>query len=78
VQPIRIHQGMFRGGNDFDIFESRMAEAIGDESGGAVDVRSMLGEGADAGNAEEFFQFVEEAIFILFDEGIGGLRHASL
>ena len=38
----------------------------------------MLGKRADAGDAQESLQLVEEAVLIVFDEGVGGLGHTPL
>ena len=78
VQPICIDQRMVRGLDDLDIFEAGFAQAVGDEFGGAPDIGGMLGQGADAGNAEKGFQLFKKAVFVGFDECVGGLGHTLL
>jgi hypothetical protein len=58
------------GGDDLDILHAHVAEAVGDELRGAIDVAAVLGQRADAGNAQELFQFVKKAVAILFDKCI--------
>jgi len=38
----------------------------------------MLGQSADAGNAEEGLQLIEQARFVLLYEQVSGLRHPPL
>ena len=66
------------GGNHFDVLKTGGAQAGGDELRRALHVGGVLGQRADAGDAEKSFQFFKETIFILIDEGVGGLRHSPL
>ena len=69
---------MLGGGNDLDIFETRRFHAVGDELGGALDVGNVFRQSADAGDAQEGLQFVEETRFILLYEEVSGLGHTLL
>jgi hypothetical protein len=42
---------------------------------GALDIVAMLGQRADAGTAQEFFQFVKKTVAILFDKCVCGFGH---
>ena len=64
--------------NDLDIFETSGLHAIGNELRGALHIRDMLGQGADAGDAKESLELVQEARFILLYEEVSGLRHTLL
>jgi hypothetical protein len=65
VQPVGVDQGMALGFDDFDVFEAGVAEFGGYVLGGAVGIVIVLGESGDAGDAEEFLQFFEEARLVL-------------
>ena len=65
VQPIGVHQRMLAGRDDLDVLHARVAQAVGDELGGALDVRRVLGQGADARNADEFLQLGEQAVAVV-------------
>jgi hypothetical protein len=69
---------MSRGLNDFNVFETRFAQAVSDKFSRAPDIGSMLGQGTDAGNAKESFQLVKKAVLMSFDECVGGLGHNLL
>ena len=53
-------------------------QAVGDELRGALDVGDMLGQRADAGDAQEGLQLVEKTGLILLYEEVGGLGHTLL
>jgi hypothetical protein len=59
------------GGDDLDILHANVAQAVGDELRGAIDIAAMLGQRADAGNAQELFQFFKKTVAILFDKCVG-------
>ena len=54
------------GGDDLDIFETDALQLVGDELGGLLDVAFVLFQGADAGNAEEFFEFFKKRFSFSF------------
>jgi hypothetical protein len=53
-------------------------QAGGDEIRRALNVRDVLRQRADAGDAEEVLQLREETILVGFDERVSGERHTSL
>ena len=71
MHPIRVDQGMLGGGNDLDILHAHVAQTVGDELSGTLDIAAMLGQRADAGNAQELFQFFKKTVAILFDKCVG-------
>ena len=75
MEPIAIDQRIARGGNDFDIFQTRAAEALSHKLRGGRDVGLVLRKRADAGNAEEILEFFEQAVLVLLDKNIGGAVH---
>ncbi len=75
VQPIAIDQRIAIGRNDLDMLDAGVFQAIGDEVGGSLDVGLVLGQSADAGDAEKILKLFEEAGLVLLDKRIGGLRH---
>src|SRR5579864_7219042 len=56
---------MSLGRDDLDVFHSDAAQLVGHIVGRFLDVRLVLFEGADAGNAEEIFQFAQETLLII-------------
>ncbi len=78
VEPIGVNQRMQIGIDDLDVFEAGGAACLGDEFGSAAHVAGVFGQRADAGNSEKIFEFGKKTVFILIDEGVGGLRHSSL
>jgi hypothetical protein len=66
---------MLGGGNDLDILHAHVAQTVGDELSGTLDIAAMLGQRADAGNAQELFQFLKKAVAILFDKCICNFGH---
>ena len=67
VQRFAVDQGMHFRGHDFDVFEARGAELFRDPMRGALDVGLVFALGADAGNAQEFFQFVQMSVALRLD-----------
>jgi hypothetical protein len=65
VQPVGVDEGMALGFDDFDVFEAGVAEFGGYLLGGAVGIFIVLGEGGDAGDAQQLLQFFEEARLVL-------------
>ncbi len=61
-----IDEGVKTGGNDFDGFEARVAQTVGDPFGSAVDIRFMFALGADRGDAEKFAKFPEMLLATTF------------
>ncbi len=66
---------MLGGGDDLDILHAHVTQAVGDETRGALDIVAVLGQRADAGNAQELFQFVKKTVAILFDKCVCGFGH---
>ena len=56
----------------------RGAQAGGDELRGALDIGDVLGQRADAGDAEEVLQLGEQPVLIRFDKRVGGEGHTPL
>ena len=69
---------MAGGGNHLHVLHAHSAQSAGDELGGAADVGGVIGQGTDAGNAEELLQLVEEARAVRLDKDVGSLRHNLL
>ena len=63
------------GRDDFNIFHADAAQIVGHEVGGLLYVRLMLFEGADAGNAEQIFQFAKKTLLIIAGEIHCGRSH---
>ncbi len=61
VQPVGVEERMAGGLDDLDIIHADAAQFVGDKIGGLLDVGFVLVEGADAGNAEEIFEFLDKA-----------------
>ena len=76
VQPVRVNQGMPGSGNDFDMFQTRLGQRIRHKLRAPGDVRLMLGQSRDTGDAEKVLQFAQQAIAVLEDEGIRSLGHS--
>ena len=49
-----------------------------DEMRGFRDILGVGWQGADAGDAEELLQLIQEAVLMLINEGLGGWRHSPL
>ena len=64
VQPVGVDERMSLGRDDLDVFHADAAEFAGHVVGGFLDVGLVLFEGADAGNAEKIFEFVQETLLI--------------
>jgi hypothetical protein len=64
------------GGDDLDILDPRGSQTFSHKRRGRIDIGSMLRESADAGDAEELFQFLQQTLFVRFDKAIGGGGHA--
>ena len=64
VQPVGVDEGMALGGDDLDIFHADAAQFVGHIVGGFLNVGLVLFEGADAGDAEKIFEFVQETLLI--------------
>src|SRR5260221_13797949 len=62
VKGLGIDQRMQRGGHDFHGRETGGAQMVGDPTRGALDVRLMLGFGADARDTKKLLQFGEMLI----------------
>ena len=58
MQPVGIKQRMTLGGYDLDVFHSDAAQLVGHKFCCLLHVAFMFFEGANAGNAEESFEFV--------------------
>jgi hypothetical protein len=69
---------MFRRGDDLDVLKPYGPQTIGDKSGGTLDIGGMIGKSADTRDPEEIFQFFKQPVFVLFNEGGGGLGHSPL
>ena len=65
VQPVGVDERMALGGDDFDVLHADAAQFVGDEVGGFLNVGLVFVEGADAGNAEKIFEFVEKTLLII-------------
>ena len=66
MQPVGVDQRVSLGGDDLDIFQADGAHLVSDEGGGALHIVFMLRQGADAGNAEQVFEFTEKALLVFF------------
>jgi hypothetical protein len=55
---------MAGGGDDFHVLHAHLPEIGGDELGGAADIILVLGQSAYTGNAEQVFEFAQEALLI--------------
>jgi len=66
------------GGDDLNVFQPRGSQAAGDETSGLLDVRLVLGQGADARNAKEGIQLLQEPASLLLDKCINRLWHPDI
>ena len=64
VQPVGIDQRMALGRNGFDVLQPDAPKFGGHELGRLLHVGLVLLQRADAGDAEQVFQFVEETLLI--------------
>jgi hypothetical protein len=64
MQPVGVNQRMATRGNDLDVLEADALEVICDDVGGLEDVGLVLLGGADTGDAEKRFEFVDETLLI--------------
>ena len=64
MQPVGINKRMSLGGDDLNIFHADAAQFAGYVVGGLFNVGLVFFEGADAGNAKEIFEFVQETLLI--------------
>ncbi len=60
------------------MLQARGRQTGRDESRGALDVGGVIGKSADAGDAEELLQLVQETVLVLFNKNTGGRRHIPL
>jgi hypothetical protein len=59
------------------VLQAEALHLIGDELGGPADIFLMLGQGADAGDAQQVLQFAEESLLVLLGVGNGRRGHES-
>ena len=78
MQPVRVHEGVLRRGDDLDVLEAGLLQAFSDETGRALHVAGVLRQSADAWDAKEFLKFFQETVVVLLDESVGGLGHIPL
>ena len=64
VQPVGVDEGMSLGGDDLDVFHADAAQFVGHVVGSFLNVGLVLFEGADAGDAEKIFEFVQKTLLI--------------
>ncbi len=69
MEVVGVDEGVACGLDDLDVVHADAGEFGGEEGGGGEDVGGVLGEGADAGDAEEGFELVEGLIAVLVGEG---------
>jgi hypothetical protein len=62
-------------GNDLDVLHANAAQAIRHEISRAFYIRSVLRSRADAGDAQELLQLVQQAILMLIYVGVGRRGH---
>src|SRR6266446_6388793 len=68
VQPVRVEKWMTLGRNEFDIVHPNPPQFIGNKFSGLLHITLVLVERADAGDAEEIFQFTKETLLIIAGE----------
>ena len=64
MEPVGVDERMPRCLDDFDVLHADVAQTVGYELGGPVDIAAMFRQSADAGNAEELLQLFEEAVLV--------------
>ena len=74
AEPFGIDQGVAIAFNQAGGGHAGGAQLADGEFGGAADVELVLGEGADAGNAEEGLEAFEKIGLMLLEVGHGGIR----
>ena len=72
MQPVGVNQRMTAGGDDLDILEADALQVGSNHLGGLADIAFVFFGGADAGNAQQVFQFVEKALLIFARVGNSG------
>ena len=75
MQPIGVDQGMARGLDQLYVLHPGLTEGGGDKRGSAIHIRAILGQRADARNAQELFELFKQARLIQIDERVGGGGH---
>jgi hypothetical protein len=69
---------MAGGGNYLDMFHPRVRQTRGYKVRGPMNVARVGRLRADAGDAEELLQLIQEAFLVGFDESTRGWRHLPL
>ena len=72
--PFAIDEGVALRLDDLDLVEADLFEGASEEFGGPLDVLLVLGEGADAGDAQEVFELVEVVGAVGVGVGEGGVE----
>ncbi len=78
MQPVRIYQRMARGSDNLDVLQTRSRQTGRHELRRALNVGGMIGKSADAGDAKELLQLVEETVLVFLNENTSGWRHFPL
>ena len=65
MQPVGVEQGMALGGNDLDILHADAAQFVGDKFRRLLHIALVLVQRADAGDAKEVLQFIQETRLII-------------
>ena len=64
MEPIGIDKGMALSGDDFHVFHTNSPEFVGHVFSRFLDIGFMLGRRADAGDAKQIFEFIQESLLI--------------
>ena len=78
MQPFGINERVLCGGNDLDVFQPRIGQALRDKFRRPIDVAFVFRQRADAGNSQKREQLIQNPISILLDKCSGGRGHDSI
>src|SRR6266542_4531667 len=77
MQPVAIDQRMAGGRDAFAVLEADAPQLRGHEGGGALDVRLVLRQRADAGNTQQLLELFQKALLVLLGECDCGGSHVE-
>src|SRR6266568_431655 len=72
VQPVGINQRMSLGRDDLDVLHADAPQLASHVIRRPLDIGFVLRQGADAGNAQQVFQFIQKTLLVLAGKSDGG------
>ena len=77
MQPVGINQRMSLGRDDLDVLHADAPQLAGHVIRRPLDIGFVLRQGADAGNAQQVFQFIQKTLLVLAGKSYGWRCHES-